>query len=159
MMMAGKAYVVYGAGISGRGAVEVLARRGEQVFLYNDNPCTVDEALVAAMEANGSMIVTNFEQVSAVSAYYLDKCDAYIYNEYVVDPVLTKLFEDNTYELHGEDIATYINDKYSDVYYFGTGHERENYVADWEEKGIKVTFLDECLIERYWINVYKLETE
>lgn len=59
--MAGKAYVVYGAGISGRGAVEVLARRGEQVFLYNDNPCTVDEALVAAMEANGGGLVVGKE--------------------------------------------------------------------------------------------------
>ena len=59
--MAGKAYVVYGAGISGRGAVEVLARRGEQVFLYNDNPCSVDEALIAAMEKNGGGLVVGKE--------------------------------------------------------------------------------------------------
>lgn len=106
-----------------------------------------------------SMIVTNFEQVTAATAYYLKDCDAYFYDQFVVDPLLAKLFEDNTYELNGEDIKPYIEDKYDNVYFFGTGLARDDYVADWEQQGVKVTFLDECLIERYWINVYKLELE
>lgn len=59
--MAEKAYVVYGAGISGRGAVEVLARRGEQVFLYNDNPCELEAALIEAMAKNGGGLVVGKE--------------------------------------------------------------------------------------------------
>lgn len=114
---------------------------------------------VLASIPDGSMIVTNFEQVTAVSAYYLRECDAYFFDELVVDPLLARLFEDNTYELMGEDIRPFIEDKYENVYFFGTGLARDDYVAEWESQGIKVTLLDECLIERYWINVYKLELE
>lgn len=146
------------------GLVLILMTGNKCIGAFNYEESTKVDQYAHAKELlegieKGSMIVTNFEQVTAVSAYYLPDCDAYIYGDFVVDPLLTKLFEDNTYELHGEDIAPYIEDKYDNVYYFGTGHERDGYVADWEEQGIKVTLIDECLIERYWINIYKLELE
>ena len=37
--------IVYGAGISGRGAAQVLADRGQQVYLYNDAPAKVEPEL------------------------------------------------------------------------------------------------------------------
>ena len=52
-----RAVIVYGAGISGRGAAEVLARHGQQVFLYNDNPCTIEEPLLAAIRAVGGDLI------------------------------------------------------------------------------------------------------
>lgn len=45
--------IVYGAGISGRGAAEVLAARGQQVYLYNDAPVAVEPKLEAALAAVG----------------------------------------------------------------------------------------------------------
>ncbi|MGM9570295.1 MAG: UDP-N-acetylmuramoyl-L-alanine--D-glutamate ligase [Phascolarctobacterium sp.] len=59
--MMDKAVIVYGAGISGRGAAEVLARRGQQVFLYNDNPCTLDKELLAALKAVGGDLIIGEE--------------------------------------------------------------------------------------------------
>lgn len=59
--MMDKAVIVYGAGISGRGAAEVLVRRGQQVFLYNDNPCTLDEELLAALRAVGGDLLVGEE--------------------------------------------------------------------------------------------------
>ena len=56
-----KAVIVYGAVISGRGAAEVLVRRGQQVFLYNDNPCTLDEELLAALRAVGGDLLVGEE--------------------------------------------------------------------------------------------------
>ena len=52
-----RAVIVYGAGISGRGAAEVLARRGQRVYLYNDSPCALDEQLLAALRAVGGDLI------------------------------------------------------------------------------------------------------
>ena len=41
--------IVYGAGISGRGAAEVLAKQHEQVFIYNDSSCTLPQELSALL--------------------------------------------------------------------------------------------------------------
>ena len=52
-----RAVIVYGAGISGRGAAEVLARRGQRVYLYNDSPCALDAQLLAALRAVGGDLI------------------------------------------------------------------------------------------------------
>lgn len=48
-----KVVIVYGAGVSGRGAAQVLADKGQQVYLYNDNPCEIPSELHKALLANG----------------------------------------------------------------------------------------------------------
>ncbi len=48
-----KVVIVYGAGVSGRGAAQVLADKGQQVYLYNDNPCEIPAELHKALLANG----------------------------------------------------------------------------------------------------------
>ncbi|MBR5797201.1 MAG: UDP-N-acetylmuramoyl-L-alanine--D-glutamate ligase, partial [Phascolarctobacterium sp.] len=52
-----KSVIVYGAGISGRGAAEVLAKHGKQVFLYNDSECKIEDSLAQALAANGGGLV------------------------------------------------------------------------------------------------------
>lgn len=52
-----KAVIVYGTGISGLGAAEVLAKHGKQVFLYNDAPCTVEQTLLEQLAACGGRLV------------------------------------------------------------------------------------------------------
>lgn len=56
-----KATMVYGAGISGKGAAEVLVRRGQKVFLYNDNPCKIEETLLSLLEGHGGGLVIGGE--------------------------------------------------------------------------------------------------
>ena len=53
--------IVYGAGISGRGAAEVMAHLGMQVFLYNDEPCTIEEKLVQLLRAKEGDLVIGSE--------------------------------------------------------------------------------------------------
>lgn len=48
-----KPVIVYGAGISGCGAAQVLADKGQQVYLYNDQPCTIKPELEALLAASG----------------------------------------------------------------------------------------------------------
>ena len=56
-----KPAIVYGAGISGRGAAEVLAHLDIQVFLYNDQPCTLDAALEQTLARVGGGLVVGPE--------------------------------------------------------------------------------------------------
>lgn len=61
-----KAVIVYGAGISGRGAAQVLAQRGQQVFLYNDVPCELDASLSQELTACGGALAVgqkSFEEL------------------------------------------------------------------------------------------------
>ena len=52
-----KSVIVYGAGISGRGAAEVLAKHGKQVFLYNDSECKIEDSLAQDLATNGGALV------------------------------------------------------------------------------------------------------
>lgn len=56
-MTVGKSVIVYGAGVSGRGAAEVLAKHGRQVFLYNDSECTIPNELQQTLAVNGGALV------------------------------------------------------------------------------------------------------
>ena len=47
------AVIVYGAGISGSGAAQVLADRKQQVYLYNDMDCTLEPQLLQLLESVG----------------------------------------------------------------------------------------------------------
>lgn len=58
--------IVYGAGVSGRGAAEVLAKHREQVFLYNDNQCTLPEELSKLLKSTGGGLVIGRENWSAL---------------------------------------------------------------------------------------------
>lgn len=64
----GKAIIIYGAGISGRGAAEVLARRERRVYLYNDAPCELDASLIAALEKTGGGLLVGKEAFAAALA-------------------------------------------------------------------------------------------
>lgn len=58
--------IVYGAGISGRGAAEVLAKHGEQVYLYNDNSTSISEELGTLLNKNNGGLVIGSENWSAL---------------------------------------------------------------------------------------------
>ncbi len=63
-----EAVVVYGAGISGRGAVQVLAKRGQEVYLYNDTPCQLDDETTEAMVSVGGNLVIGAEKLPMLFA-------------------------------------------------------------------------------------------
>ena len=52
-----KAVLVYGIGISGCGAADILARQGKRVLLYNDAGHEVDADLKELLAKSGGQIV------------------------------------------------------------------------------------------------------
>lgn len=55
-MAENKVVIVYGAGVSGRGAAQVLADKGQQVYLYNDALCEIPQELQEVLQANGGAL-------------------------------------------------------------------------------------------------------
>ena len=49
--------IVYGSGISGKGAAQVLAAKGYKVYLYNDSPCTLEPEVNKELAAYGGRLV------------------------------------------------------------------------------------------------------
>ncbi len=60
------AVIVYGAGVSGRGAAEVLAKSGRRVFLYNDEPCSIGEDLLRLIKTFGGEFVCGSNQFTSL---------------------------------------------------------------------------------------------
>lgn len=68
-----KKIFVYGAGISGQGVSEVLARKGSAVILYNDDKKKLDPAWLKAFEALGGEYIQGTDPEP-----YLEQCHLFI---------------------------------------------------------------------------------
>ena len=104
----------------------------------------------------GSAIITNFDHVSAISAYYLRDDDIYIYDGETVEVIRELL--DNCDSIDDDGIRKLLKEK-DNVYFFGSFNVRDEIVKDWEEAGIGAEYTGECLVERYWFNIYRLSAE
>ena len=105
---------------------------------------------------DGSVIITNFDHVTAISAFYFEDDDIYIYEGEVSD-VIIDMFGGCEY-IDDEGIEKLLQTK-DNVYFFGSFNVRDEIVSSWEQKGIYADYLDECLVERYWFNIYRLSYE
>lgn len=102
-----------------------------------------------------AVIVSNFDHVQAVTGFYLPN-NIFLY-ENEPEELISKLLPNC--KTIADDIDIQEELKKQPVYFFGSFQVRDDIVKRWEEKGIRVTELDSCLLERYWFNVYLLEME
>jgi hypothetical protein len=105
-----------------------------------------------------SVLITNFDHVTAVLGYYRPDCSVILY-EGEVDKLLPDMLGNITDNAHDGDVLALVKDNSRDVYFLGSFNSREEIVAKWEEQGICNQLSDNVLVERYWINVYKLSGE
>ena len=102
-----------------------------------------------------SVIITNFDHVCAIMSYYRPDCSVLLY-EGEIDKLLPDMLGNITDNVTDSDIQSLVKDNTQNVYFWGSFNSREEIVASWEKLGIKSELLENILIERYWINVYKL---
>lgn len=102
----------------------------------------------------GSVIITNFDHVTAVMGYYRPDCEVYLY-EAEIDKILPDMLESIRDDARDETVLSLLDSGRS-VYFYGSFNSREEIVAAWQEQGVNSALLDSILIERYWINVYEL---
>ncbi len=117
------------------------------------------EAAPEAFEAineipENSVIITNFDHVTAVISYYRPDCSVCLY-EMPVDRLLVEGLGNITELIKDEDVKELVASN-ADVYFLGSFNSREEIVEHWKELSISSDLLGEALVERYWINFYRL---
>jgi len=116
------------------------------------NAWTEAEQKLAELEPQSS-IITNFDHVTTISAYYLEGDDIYLY-EGETDGIIKDMFGGCEYI---DDLGiNELVEKEENVYFLGSFNVRDEIVEHWDTLGIEAEYLGECLLERYWFNIYKL---
>ena len=119
-----------------------------------------NEALASAAVDSipkSSVIITNFDHVCAIMSYYRPDCRVLLY-EGEIDPLITDMGQNITSAITDSQVLSAVSES-DNVYFFGSFNSREEIVAAWNKLGIENELLDNILIERYWINIYKLTGE
>ena len=111
------------------------------------------EALSAI--APDDIVIYNFDQVQAVTSYYLDAATgSYLWcgtPETLIQEIIRPY--DTVEDVQA--IKTWCEDGRR-VWFVGSFNSREDIVAEWEADGLKVEETGSYLLERYWFNLYKI---
>lgn len=111
------------------------------------------EALSAI--APDDIVIYNFDQVQAVTSYYLDAAtESYLWcgtPETLIQEIIRPY--DTVEDVQA--IKTWCEDGRR-VWFVGSFNSREDIVAEWEADGLKVEETGSYLLERYWFNLYKI---
>ena len=102
----------------------------------------------------GSVIIANFDHVATISAYYFPTDTVYVYDG-ETDALVGDMFKGAGKKATDNDVRKLIENN-KDVYFLGSFVVRDEIVKNWEEFGITSEYSDECMVERYWMNVYRL---
>ena len=105
--------------------------------------------------APGDVVIYNFDQVQAVTAYYLpEETDSYLWcgtPETLIQDIIRPfgtVEETDALRKWCEEGRT--------VWFFGSFNSRDDIVEEWTAKGLQVEETGSCLLERYWFNLYKI---
>ncbi|MBD5525614.1 MAG: hypothetical protein HDR04_14585 [Lachnospiraceae bacterium] len=111
------------------------------------------EALSAI--APDDIVIYNFDQVQAVTSYYLDAAtESYLWcgtPETLIQEIIRPF---DTVE-DAQAIKAWCEDGRR-VWFIGSFNSREDIVAEWEADGLHVDETGSYLLERYWFNLYKI---
>ena len=101
------------------------------------------------------IVIYNFDQVQAVTSYYLDEAtDSYLWcgsPETLIQDIIRPY---DTVEQVSQ-IKNWCEDGRR-VWFIGSFNSREDIVAEWKAAGLQVEEAGSYLLERYWFNLYKI---
>ena len=105
--------------------------------------------------APGDVVIYNFDQVQAVTAYYLpEETDSYLWcgtPETLIQDIIRPfgtVEETDALRKWCEEGRT--------VWFFGSFNSRDDIVEAWAVEGLQIEEAGSCLLERYWFNLYKI---
>lgn len=105
--------------------------------------------------APGDVVIYNFDQVQAVTAYYLpEETDSYLWcgtPETLIQDII-RLFG----TVEETDALRKWCEEGRTVWFFGSFNSRDDIVEAWAVEGLQIEETGSCLLERYWFNLYKI---
>lgn len=119
------------------------------------------ENVLARIEPD-DILLFNFDQVQAVSSYYLGNDSFLWYGN--PDPLICRMYPCNYSLVEGEFEDQAGIAKIQDllgtgrrIWFLGSGAAREEIIQKWEAEGISVREESGVLLERYWFNIYSIK--
>lgn len=101
------------------------------------------------------IVIYNFDQVQAVTSYYLDrKTPSYLWcgtPESLIQEIIRPY---DTVE-EAQTIAEWCEDGRT-VWFVGSFNSRDDIVEQWSAEGMEIEEIGSYLLERYWFNLYKV---
>lgn len=107
------------------------------------------------------VVIFNFDQTQAVTAYYLPN-DTYLWygepEELIQEmfPKVKALVEGEFSDEAGIEKIKELLKEGKEVWFFGSGNAREEILQKWKKEGISSEEKTSVMIERYWFNIYKI---
>ena len=106
-------------------------------------------------------VVYNFDQVQAVTGYYLPETTARflwrVEGEKLIQEITSPCGTvEETEELREMLDTAGEEDRGKNLWFIGSFNSREDIAAEWREDGFEVEEVGSFLLERYWFNLYKI---
>lgn len=104
------------------------------------------------------IVLYNFDQVQAVTSYYLDRqTDSYLWRG-TPETLIQDIVRPYGTAEETEQIMSWCRDG-RNVWFIGSFNSREDVLAEWKADGLKADETGSYLLERYWFNLYKISLE
>ena len=99
------------------------------------------------------IIIYNFDQLQAVTGYYLEQA-GYLWNG-EPEELIVEIFGEKGSVYDTQQIKEWLQNG-KNVRFFGSFNSREDIRAEWENEGIATKETGSYMLERYWFNIYEL---
>lgn len=152
------------AGIALTIFVVIVGLRDYRAFMgeeeYKIRLMTETEEALALIGPQDS-VVYNFDQVQAVTGYYLPETTARFLWRAEGEKLIQKITSpcgtvEETEELREMLDTAGEEDRGKNLWFIGSFNSREDIAAEWREDGLEVEERGSFLLERYWFNLYKI---
>lgn len=152
------------AGIALTILVVIVGLRDYRAFMgeeeYKIRLMTETEEALALIGPQDS-VVYNFDQVQAVTGYYLPETTARFLWRAEGEKLIQEITSpcgtvEETEELREMLDTAGEEDRGKNLWFIGSFNSREDIAAEWREDGLEVEEMGSFLLERYWFNLYKI---
>ena len=101
------------------------------------------------------VVIYNFDQVQAVTSYYLDReTDSYLWG-LTAETLIQEIVRPYGSIEETAQIIKWCRDG-RNVWFIGSFNSRDEIAAEWTKEGLQVEETGSYLLERYWFNLYKI---
>lgn len=141
--------------------IAVIGLRGYRAFMGEEEYKVLlmeqtEEALSSI--APKDIVIYNFDQVQAVTSYYLDRgIESYLWcgtPETLIQEIIRPY--DTVEEI--QTIKEWCESG-RNVWFIGSFNSRDDIIEEWSAQGIRIEETGSYLLERYWFNLYKASAE
>lgn len=144
--------------IAATGLIFIIGLRDYRAFMgeeeYKIRLMRETETALASIE-EGDIVIYNFDQVQAVTSYYIDDTiDSYLWCG-TPETLIQEIVRPYDIVEQTAQIQTWV-DEGRTVWFIGSFNSREDIIAEWETTGLKAEETGSYLLERYWFNLYRI---